>query len=100
MYPMNQPIPVAKNKLNVRQQKKARRDAFYKLGIDMNKSAKSYVKDLDSGQLESILEAYATMMKTDPEKEEKTVEVDINIMRQMSLFAICTLSRILVERYK
>lgn len=97
---MKQPIPVAKDKLNIKQQRRARRDAFYKLGVDMSKSAKSYVKSVEPDRLESMLEAYAQMMATDPKKEEKTVEVEIEVMRQMSLFAICTLSRLLADRYK
>ena len=92
-------IPVAEDKLTLSQKKKARRDAFFKLKVDLGKSIDSLTAQLDADQLEKILEAYVQMLRLAPNKEEPTTEVDIDVMRQMSLFAASSLSNVLVRRY-
>jgi hypothetical protein len=92
-------IPVAEEKLTIKQQKKARRDAFYKLKVDLAGSVKSLTNQMDADQLEKILEAYVQMLRLAPNKDEPTTEVEVDVMRQMSLFAATTLSNVLIKRY-
>ncbi len=92
-------IPQAEEKLTIKQQKKARRDAFYKLNVDLAGSVKSLTSKLDADQMEKILEAYVQMLRLAPNEDQPTIEVEVDVMRQMSLFAATALSNALVKRY-
>lgn len=93
-------IPEAKEKLTIKEQKKARRNAFFKLSVDLSKSVKSYTGKMDAQMMEDTLQAYVQMMGLEPKDGEDTVEVDIAVVRQMAMFAGLSLSRQLTERYK
>ncbi len=93
-------VPEAVDRLTLSQNKKARRDAFYKLHTDLSGSVKSMLKTLDTKAMEDILTAYVQMMGLKPDNEEKTVEIDIEIARQMAMFSALSLSRLVVEKYK
>lgn len=93
-------IPEATNSLTMKQSKKARRDAFYKLNVDLNSGVKTMLKKIDAKATEDILTAYVQMMGLQPNADESTVEIDIEIARQMSMFAALALSRLLMEKYK
>lgn len=93
-------IPVATEKLTIKQQRASRRDAFFKLNVDLNGSVKSLLKALDAKQMEEILTAYMSIMSQEAPEGEATMEVDVKIMQQMALLASQSLSRQIVNRYK
>ena len=93
-------IPKAKERLTIKEQRKARRDAFFNLTLDLTKSVKSYTGEMDAQMMEDTLQAYVQMMGLEPKEGEETVEIDIAIVRQMAMFAGHSLSRQLTERYK
>ena len=97
---MKQPIPVAENKLTVKEQNKARREAFFKLNVDLNRSVKSLIRALDAKQMEDILTAYMDLMGREAPEGENDISIDIRIVQQMALLASHSLSRQIVERYK
>ena len=97
---MKTAIPVATEKLTIKQQRAARRDAFYRLNVDLNKSVKGLIGSLGADQMEEILTAYMTLMSKEAPEGEAVIEVDVKVMQQMALLASQSLSRQLIDRYK
>jgi len=82
----------------MKQQKKARRDAFYKINVDLNLSVSSMLSKVEADKIEEILTAYISLMSH--KTEEKVIEVEVEVMQQMAMLASLSLSRIISDRYK
>lgn len=93
------PIPEAETKLTIKQLRKARRDAFFKMNVDLGKSVKDMLAVVEADKLEEILTAYISIMSHE-KGEEDTIEVDVYVMQQMAFLASLSMSRILCDRYK
>jgi hypothetical protein len=89
----------AETKLTPKQKRKAKADDFYQLNVNLTKSLKSAIREIDDEILEDTLGAYMSLMQP-PEEAKETMEVQTEIMQQMALFASQCLTRILTERYR
>lgn len=87
-------------KLTPTEQKKARRDAFFALNVDLARSVKSVTKEVETEKLENTLTAYMSLFGDQEEEKPETIEVNTDILQQMALMAGMALSRIIVERHK
>jgi hypothetical protein len=80
------------------QQKKAHRDAIYKLNLDMTKTVKDGLKNATDDELQSLIAGFMQLMTPAEGVEEVTLPVDA--IQQMAVFASQCISRQLLERQK
>ncbi len=96
-------IAVELPRLSKQQMIQARRNrgkAFYKLSVDLAQSTKRMMAAVIDDKLESTLGAYMQLMKPPTDPEQKTIEVDVEVLQQLGLFSATFLSRQLAERYR
>jgi len=91
--------PTVATKLTRAQKNKAKSDAFFKMNVDLTKNLREGMMEVETDQLEATLNAYLSLMNP-PEDSGETVEVQTEVLQQMSLFACKTLTHILTERYR
>lgn len=72
---------------------------MHKYNVDMTTLAKKGVSDMHTNNMEGLLQNFSLLMAGDYGDQEK-IEVPIEIIRNMALFAGVTLSRLIWERYK
>lgn len=92
-------MPTAQNKLTPKQMRKAKADAYYRMNVDLTRNLKEGMREVPIEKLEETLNAYLSLM-TPPDDAQETVEVQKEILQQMSLFAAKTLTHILTERFR
>lgn len=74
--------------------------AMYDVNVQLTKSAKSFLNKVPTEKLESTLAAYLRLMNPEDVEENPTMEIDKQILEQMSLFASQSVSRLLIDRYR
>lgn len=87
------------HKLTPKQMRKAKADAYYRMNVDLTRDLKKGLQEVDVKNLEGTLNSYLALMNP-PEDAQETMEVQTEVLRQMSLFAVKTLTHILVERLR
>jgi len=70
-----------------------------KYNVQMNGLAKRGVGEMHTGNIENLLENFSMLMSGDY-GEEKTIQMPVEVVREIALFAAVTLSRLLCDRYK
>ena len=74
------------------------KDKVYKYNVRMTDLAKKAANEIGTEGMQSSLEHISLLMSSDFEGE--TVEMPVDVIRQLALFSSVTMSRLLVERYK
>lgn len=92
-------IPEAQNKKTLKEIRKAKRSAYYRLRTDLNGKIEALFPDLDEEALENMLKSYMTMMTLKPEEGDDSVEMNITIVQQMALLCAQQMVVQLVKRY-
>jgi len=69
------------------------------MNVDLSKSIKAMLAEVEAGKMEEILTAYLSIISQE-KGEEDTMEINIDIVKQMSFLASLSLSRIICDRYK
>lgn len=72
---------------------------MYSYNVQMNALSKKAVGELHTGNLEGLLQNFSMLM-TGNYGDQETIEMPVEVVRQSSLFAATTLSRLVWERYK
>jgi len=97
---MNLPPPTTtRPRLTKKQRNKAKANAYYRMNVDLTRDLKTAINAIDTAKLEETLNAYLSLM-TPPEDAGDTIEVQTEVLQQMSLFAAKTLTHFLIERYR
>lgn len=84
----------------LRAYKKAKGKAIYRLSVDLAQRTKTVLNTLSPGQIEETLGAYMQMITPPVDPEQKTIEVEVGILQQLSMLAAVSLSRHLSDRYR
>jgi len=74
-------------------------DAYYRMNVDLTRDLKTGISTIETEKLEETLNAYLSLMAP-PEDAGDTIEVQTEVLQQMSLFAAKTLTHFLIERYR